>query len=1150
MSQGKAKKKLHYLQEEKWKSEFKVKDVFTLRGIDNLFDDIDADSDLGLPLLSPLLKSADAIEHKKSRGPSNPDKIKTPSIQGHKDALIQENGIQEGEITDKESPFKEIVPIKTSSPIAMETDGGEEEVRLVADPLLFGVEDEEPIGGDLSKPPCPQQSEAVKESFSGDSGSLASPPERVEFRKATKPNAGSSTCMKTSKSRKTAFQATQSLPPDIKEDFLMDKDPSCLSTVLVQKNEQKLEETEQCKDQMPEKGLSFQHKIKKALMPKSSCSRKPAASPAPPPVDFEEDFMILDDEAPVLFIIPRKSGVCRKKRTVTADSAKECVSAEPHSIDQLSQSETDTNNQEGADSKRSKAQSDSDNQKPKGKHRKASKKNSKELVTHDGLEDRPDPLTQGIEDGFCDRSPSQTVQGNKVVDSTGKQSTKKISDPDELSEKDGTNAGGSHEIPVPMSRNKKKSSSSQPDRPGSKAKKESKKVISVTGPQTTSSVKVNKNGKNSNNGKTITKTKKRTSKQQKELEQKDPACEQQDLGEAPPALNEQEEAQRTAVNKQSAKQDAFKNPAKKQKGKETKTVESKPKDPPTIALDTSSESAVTAKRMRKPPGAWWLASQDDSTTECQAEAVLGTAQGPNSSKKTITKQAVAVAVDSNEIQSLRPAQGNQKKPKTSATHSAVENVKKLLAHGEGDDTGAEQKMPKKTVPRKKRKSATTQQQVPSPTPVSGEEVKEDRQEAFLNESAEQVSPALCSPYRQHNITPGEKRVFGKVYTRYTGSSQKNPSSVRSPESCVPDDIPQKRQRKAPSYRWESPPSQEATDGPPSPHNAHPQQSKPPNSPISGAFKKGANLVKSQKTKSHIKNIKRNIINTPKSIKRSLASMNDIFASEKAGNIIKTRQKRRKHGRRNLLHSLDDQSEHSSENMAHSDDQLQGNSHASFGFTSGVTVEPSGTRNKKIIRVSSGPNTLSDIDTGFRSGPSSMIDLQGYEEEEDDIELPSSRVIVHVRHGPRVLAQCDLCGPPLQPIILEEDDWNNLHAWFSHLWPPASKDGRVVSPDDFHWHSYGGRAIGHAVDLQSSSFSHGKILLGSFMKKPPQVDLDTVSVFSIISSCVRVDIDGIKSVYNSGQVFMIPSGQVYTIHNLCQEPAVLIYHRTQSNISPS
>lgn len=88
----------------------------------------------------------------------------------------------------------------------------------------------------------------------------------------------------------------------------------------------------------------------------------------------------------------------------------------------------------------------------------------------------------------------------------------------------------------------------------------------------------------------------------------------------------------------------------------------------------------------------------------------------------------------------------------------------------------------------------------------------------------------------------------------------------------------------------------------------------------------------------------------------------------------------------------------------------------------------------------------------------------------------------------------------------------------------------------------------------------------------------IKVFSIISSCVRVDIDGVKSVYNCGEVFMIPSGewklitkyellvrvflissilfdfcvtgQAYSIHNLCQEPAVLIYHRTLSTDATS
>lgn len=54
--------------------------------------------------------------------------------------------------------------------------------------------------------------------------------------------------------------------------LLRDKDPGQLSPVLVRKSEPKLREEEQCKNQVMEdsgKGLSFQQKLKKALMPKS-----------------------------------------------------------------------------------------------------------------------------------------------------------------------------------------------------------------------------------------------------------------------------------------------------------------------------------------------------------------------------------------------------------------------------------------------------------------------------------------------------------------------------------------------------------------------------------------------------------------------------------------------------------------------------------------------------------------------------------------------------------------------------------------------------------------------------------------------------------------------------------------------------------------
>ncbi|KAF4095880.1 uncharacterized protein si:ch211-161h7.4 [Onychostoma macrolepis] len=1141
MSQVKAKKKLHYYQgHEIVNSEYKIDKVLTLREIDNLFDDIDADSELGMPLLSPLPKSTGMNSQKKSESSSDPEKINASSQQVPKDALIQENGIQEDEMIDKESPFKELAPIKTSSPIALATERDEtvDGVRPVADPLLF-VEDEEPIGGDLSKASFTQKSEPVKESINGDSGSLASPPERLEFRKTAKATAGSLSSMKPAKTTKISEQATQS-PPETKEDLTMEKNPSQLSPVLVQQSEPKLQELEQCKNQVVEdqgKGLSFQHKLKKALMPKSL--RKPAAVPASPPVDLEEDFMILDDEAPVLFVIPRKAEVSRNKRPVPADTAKENVLTEPHCTDRLSQSETDTTNQHGKDAKRNKAQIESGKQKLKRKRGKASKKSDKGSVTHDSVEDGADLVTETLEDRISDQTSSQTVQGHKTVSSGKKRANSKAPGPADLSDKDETNIGGSQEIPVPESRATKKSSkSSKQERPGPKAKKESNKDTAAADHR---SMKSNKKRKNNKKEKTAPKTKKQTSKQQIDLEQTDPSCEEQEH-EPSPALSEQEEEQMTAVNKRSSHKEDAVDPGKKLKRKETIRVDPKPQDPPTISSDISSDSPVCCKRKRRPPREWWLSSLNESTTEPQPKQALDTAQRPKASTKASTKQAAAV--DSEETQSIRPAQRNQKKKKNP---NVLDSAKKAIAGDDGHNAGSEQKTAKKTGGRRKPKSAATQPQVPPP----GEEVG-----ACPNENDVEISPELCSPNRQHSFLRGEKRVFDWVYSRESGSAQKQTSSsISRPDSSVPDNVPQKRQRKAPSNWWEAPQSQEPANGLPTPHSPPPQKSKLTNTPLRGVINKDGNSMKSQKTKNHTRNLKRNIINTPKSIKRSLASMNAIFASEKPENMVKSGLRCSKQGRRNLLHSLEDQSDHSSENMAQSDDQFQGNGRASFGFTSGVTVEPSGTRNRTSVRVSSGPNIISDVDVAFRSGPSSMLELQRHEED-DDIDLPSSRVIpssrvtAHVRQAPRVLAQCDLCGPPLQPIVLEEEDWNNLHEWFSHLWPPASKDGRVISPDDFHWHSHGGRAMGHVVDLQSHSFSHGKILLGSFMKKPSQVDIDTVSVFSIISSCVRVDIDGEKSVYNSGQVFMIPSGQMYSIQNLCQEPAVLIYHRTQSNDTQS
>ncbi|CAL9698032.1 unnamed protein product [Knipowitschia caucasica] len=174
-----------------------------------------------------------------------------------------------------------------------------------------------------------------------------------------------------------------------------------------------------------------------------------------------------------------------------------------------------------------------------------------------------------------------------------------------------------------------------------------------------------------------------------------------------------------------------------------------------------------------------------------------------------------------------------------------------------------------------------------------------------------------------------------------------------------------------------------------------------------------------------------------------------------------------------------------------------------------------------------------ISTIIRSGPPSMIGLGNYEEDED-IELPSSLV-------QPALCASDLCAPPLRPLVLQPKDRVNLQEWLKCLWP-ATDRGCEITPDHFEWYGYQGRAFGLTVDIQTSSICNGKMLLGSFMKKPLWVDHSARTVFNLLTSSVSLIVDRNKSCYSAGQSFMVPPGQAYSIHNLCAQPAVLYFTR--------
>lgn len=119
-------------------------------------------------------------------------------------------------------------------------------------------------------------------------------------------------------------------------------------------------------------------------------------------------------------------------------------------------------------------------------------------------------------------------------------------------------------------------------------------------------------------------------------------------------------------------------------------------------------------------------------------------------------------------------------------------------------------------------------------------------------------------------------------------------------------------------------------------------------------------------------------------------------------------------------------------------------------------------------------------------------------------------------------------------------------------------GADISPDQFDWYFYQGRAFGIHVDLNSGTLCSGKMLLGSYMKKPLwvdhsattvsspyEIDDDSLSllalpwpsftsrffsfvhilqVFHLLTSSVNVVINGSGSRFHPAQAFQVPCGK--------------------------
>ncbi|GAA6100169.1 titin isoform X1 [Tachysurus ichikawai] len=1119
---GRAKKKLRYFQsEESTPCHLKIKDVFSMKDLDNIFDDLD--SAPGTPLLSPLPKSPGLEEqNKRSHSkPSTPFRREISPLKGS-DVLVADADIQVDHLNDKGSPLEEIAPIKTSSPIellAVEHIADDAE-KPETSPLLFGIEDEEPV--DLSKNLMNQRSESPKDIPYKDSESLESPPAQLKFGKPTKQNdpVTSATPHKAPEAPDRVCKTSATEPEDESQ---TDRHISLSPIVLIQKHQpeplperQPNKQTQEVAVDVGLKQSLFQKKLRNSLQPKASAFRKQEtvkqAACAPSPHIQDEDFMILEDDSPIRFTIPRKTEIKEKP-------APDNRSVEPHAKEKASSKET----------KEAEKLEDGPKKKRKAKCGRPSDFSTKDLMVQSEREDNVHNDVGGGEQICLSPDTNQDAE----IPVTGKKFPKgKSSKTEQQCSKDGNDVCAKIPAEKPKAKTKKSAklvanTNSEEEEPVSSVKTKPTKVKSaIKAGVYESTGLISAKHKKPDEGKSVIKNKKRVKGQNL-------VPEVQDETESTPDPVVQPEVQGTSTvdipvkkaKELSSKQAAIKKPRKVKKTEKTNEIKELVSEP-----DVSAEASVSSKRKRKPPGEWWLTQYEENIMQEQQEAVQSSVDVKSRWK---TQKKAPVFTDLPEQELSTTSREVQNKPV--AVQKLPKKVTKSLAAKSQSISAASRKSPKSAGGRRKAKSGAQERREMTQA-VAVEK------EASDHEASGQLSPVACSPLpRQRSVTPGDKRVFDKIYTRegQSGSAQKCSQMLLDELKSVPV----KRQRKPPQNWWEVPQSQEPVESSLSPRTSSPRTSRPELGPPRSVLSHMASLQKTlgrgqEKTKM-------NMINTPKTVKRSLATFDAIYDTGNPGPSTERGRGVRQKGRRNLLHSLEDQSEQSSENI-HNDCQQQASSHATFDVcVSGVVSESSAAWRKSNVQASSGSNRASDYDIAFKSGPSSLIELERYEEHED-AELPSSRIIPQTRFTPRVLSECELCGPPLKPIVLDNEDWDNLGVWFTHIWPNTSKDSKSISPDDFHWHSHAGRAMGHMVDLQNDTFSSGKILLGSYMKKPAQIDHNAVTVFNVASSCVKVEIDGVKEVHNSGQTFMTACGQSYSIHNMCQEPAVLWYHRMLPN----
>ncbi|XP_060949863.1 claspin [Limanda limanda] len=1132
------KRKLCYLTNKDSESK-KWTGNMTLGDVDKMFDDLDSPSrDDGLLSTSPLLQTSD------TRTPHS-DRAASPAPQeGHQSEKLPpcEKGPEGAAHPAIRTPspqldivsdlFKLHEPVKTSSPIeeivsVVNVEEEKNDGKQSVSPILFDCGEEEKEEAQVQPPTLqePQVNGHVPEII-GDSG-LDTPPMKLAFKRptvSTHKNKVDGSCKDSQPVTEKTHEKPQTAVLKCKRKTHRQESTDKPVGAVTQEPELTAPDKQSTSVYSQSLGETFTRvgnnlsaflqKLRHAGQSKPACGRKsltPVKAPPPPP-EPEDDFLILEDDAPLWFTIPSKTATSKRQKHSRTDSSDK-------------DSSTDKATKDG----------------PQETGQKVVESEKAELGIH--------PLDPSKE------RKKRPEKKNKV--------TGPGNDKDVLTTPEDPPSGDLKEREKPNKKKRQQQLKKIPSKESDKAEEE---------PKDTASRKTDKE-------KLSQKTeKKKSAKSSKDVKEVAKTNTGKSLKRTRKVTQSPEDIKETASDEAVKEQSEDHNKAKpgdvedlgslSDKQFMTSDAQTDNKLAAVTKSSSSEESQNLGRKKRKPIGQGWMSSSESTEETKFPENQLTHKRSKQHNKEP--SSAEASPVKTKKVKVLKKA--NQKRPVTSTSQSTTKGKGKKTRQNKNRLAGGD--------------APNTMRAADEVLPMDMEQI--EAQQHQPEEVLEQSSPIFQERDVNHNSGP---TVFQKVYHDVSEKMSDTSASVspRRPQEHLRAEVPEKRRRKPPGDWWTTdrvseevasvstyrqqftpkeskshkeskqlsiqepeqrrrkPPGdwwttdrvseevasvstyrQQFTPKESKSHKESKQLSKqePSRSPGLGTPIKGKMVVASKTPgTAEVPLLEPRPMFAPKNTRRTLATFKDIFTSVSETPTVVS-SKHAVHNNRcepaevSVIH-----------HVTFTPTDKDTNSVDAGEFRSPQNSPP--THDTPQDSSCQPENTLK----GRRSGPSSMIEVQEYE----NLSLQPSSV-----QG--VLSVSDLCAPPLKPLVLQPEDKAHLTEMFKTLWPSTEDDDCEISPDYFDWYFYQGKVCGFQVDLNCSSICNGKLLLGSYMKKPLWVDHSATTVFNILTSSVAVIIDGRKSHFHPGQAFMVQSGHAYSLNNVTAQPAVLYFTRILADSS--